>query len=69
MVMISPQIAMTKPAPAESRTSRTGIVKPVGAQAAPAPGPAGWNAAVLELLAQRCREPAGPREGAGARAS
>ena len=31
MVMISPQIATMKPAPAESRTSRTGTVWPVGA--------------------------------------
>ena len=30
MVMISPQIATTKPAPAASRTSRTGTPKPVG---------------------------------------
>ena len=31
MVMMSPQIATTKPAPAESRTSRTGTTWPVGA--------------------------------------
>ncbi len=31
MVMMSPQIATTKPAPADSRTSRTGRVKPSGA--------------------------------------
>ena len=31
MVMMSPQIATTKPAPAESRTSRTGTMWPVGA--------------------------------------
>ena len=31
MVMISPQIATTKPAPATSRTSRTGTMWPVGA--------------------------------------
>ena len=31
MVMISPQIATMKPAPAERRTSRTGMVNPVGA--------------------------------------
>jgi hypothetical protein len=31
MVMISPQIATMKPAPADSRTSRTGTVWPVGA--------------------------------------
>ena len=31
MVMISPQIATTNSAPAESRTSRTGMLKPVGA--------------------------------------
>ena len=31
MVMISPQITTTKPAPAESRTSRTGTLCPVGA--------------------------------------
>lgn len=40
-----------------------------GARRAPAPGPAGWNAVVLDLLAQRCREQAGRWEGAGARAS
>ena len=39
------------------------------ARHAPAPGPAGWNAAVLDLLARRCRAPAGPRPGPGARAS
>ena len=31
MVMISPQMATTNWAPAESRTSRTGMEKPVGA--------------------------------------
>ena len=31
IVMISPHTATTKPAPADSRTSRTGRVKPVGA--------------------------------------
>ena len=31
MVMISPQMATMKPAPAERRTSRTGMVWPVGA--------------------------------------
>jgi hypothetical protein len=31
MVMISPQIATMNSAPAESRTSRTGMLKPVGA--------------------------------------
>ena len=31
MVMISPQIATTKPAPAARRTSRIGTTKPVGA--------------------------------------
>jgi mannosyl-3-phosphoglycerate phosphatase len=40
-----------------------------GARHAPAPGPAGWNAAVLDLLARRYREPAAPLPGAGARAS
>ena len=31
MVMISPQITTTKPAPADSRTSRTGTECPTGA--------------------------------------
>lgn len=39
------------------------------ARHAPAPGPAGWNAAVLGLLVRQCPEPSGPLPEVGARAS
>jgi hypothetical protein len=59
MVMISPQIATMNSAPAESRTSRTGMVKPVGAPLA-----SGWsrtNTASWRCRPAACRSPSLPR--------
>ena len=55
MVITSPQIATTKPAPADSRTSRTGSTWPVGAPSAV--GSALKEYCVLAMQTGRSRKP------------